>query len=100
MDQKQFIKWFALTNDLPKILKKVSQTLIPQPTLFIQGKEDHMFLKDLLAAPNSQQKTVEIIANCGHVVNIEKPALFNRLALSFLKKAADTLIVQAAQFGT
>lgn len=100
MDQKQFIKWFALTNELPQILKKIRQTLIPQPTLFIQGKEDHMFLEDLLTAPSSQKKSVEIIPNCGHVVNIENPTLFNQIALSFLQKAANTLAVHHPKFGS
>lgn len=94
MDQKQFIKWFALTVELPQVLRKVRNTPIHQPTLFIQGKEDHMFLRDLLEAPNSQQKIIEVIPNCGHVVNIEKPELFNVLAVGFIRK----VISQSAGF--
>ena len=61
MDQNQFLKWFALTAELPTLLKKIRETITKQPTLFIQGKEDHMFLKDLLKSPNCKQNKVKVI---------------------------------------
>ena len=93
MDQEQFLKWFALTSELPEVLRQLRTTLIVPPTIFIQGKEDHMFLQDLLKAPNSQKQTMKVIPNCGHVVNIEKPTLFNKMSINFIQKVVRQLTV-------
>ena len=50
-------------------------------------QEDYMFLPSVTKAV-SMHKTSElkVINNCGHVVNVEKPGVFNNNMLEFLKR--------------
>lgn len=85
MDQIEFLKWFRLTKELPKTLNMVRNIQPKIPTLFIQGQEDYMFLKEILQSVNFKKAKLHVIPACGHVVNVEKPNIFNELSISFLK---------------
>jgi pimeloyl-ACP methyl ester carboxylesterase len=52
------------------------------------GEEDYMFLPSVRKVVESHYKSSQlfIVANCGHVVNVEKPNIFNEAVLSFLKE--------------
>ena len=85
--QKEFIKWFKLTNEVNPLLKYFKEKEISTPILYVMGSEDYMFL------PPAQQITdkhdnsyLAVIENCGHVVNVEQPQAFNRISLNFLEK--------------
>ena len=58
------------------------------------GSEDHLFVgpaKEIVKDnPNLQ---LEIIADCGHVVNIEQPEAFNNLAIHFIQNQPKTIEV-------
>jgi pimeloyl-ACP methyl ester carboxylesterase len=84
MDQREFLKWFGLTKELPSVLKKVNEMTVDIPTLFIQGEQDHMFLRDLRQSLFGDFYRLEVIKSCGHVVNVEQSEIFNSLAVSFL----------------
>ncbi len=86
MDQKEFLKWFRLTKELPKILSLIRNIKPQIPTLCIQGQQDYMFLKELVQSIKSTKERLHVIASCGHVVNVEKPNLFNELSINFLKE--------------
>jgi pimeloyl-ACP methyl ester carboxylesterase len=49
------------------------------------GNEDHLFVGPVREIvkdnPNLQ---LEIVDNCGHVVNVEQPEIFNNLAILFI----------------
>ena len=52
------------------------------------GDQDYMFLpsvKDLVEVHNKSE--LYIIQNCGHVVNVDKPDIFNKKMLDFLDKS-------------
>ena len=50
------------------------------------GRQDHLFIKDVIEMAKKETKsTLEIIENCGHIVNIEQAELFNFKAITFLK---------------
>ena len=53
------------------------------------GQEDHMFLPSIskLVQYHSSSKLF-IIPNCGHVVNVEQPDVFNTQVIQFLKQSA------------
>ena len=56
------------------------------PTLYIMGEEDHMFLPSISKlVRNHISSTLYIIPECGHVVNVEQPEIFNSQVLKFIK---------------
>jgi pimeloyl-ACP methyl ester carboxylesterase len=84
--QKEFVRWYKLTAGVNKILKFHRDVPISRPALFIMGSEDYMFLEPIRQIAKQHKNAVlEIINNCGHVVNVEQPDVFNRLVLNYLR---------------
>ena len=85
--QKEFIKWFKLTAEINPVLRWFRQKELNIPTLYIMGQEDYMFLPAVKLVVAEHVKTAElfIIQNCGHVVNVEQPLIFNQEVISFIK---------------
>tara|TARA_B100001057_G_scaffold39003_2_gene35129 strand:+ start:2916 stop:3713 length:798 start_codon:yes stop_codon:yes gene_type:complete len=82
---KTFRKWLALLNEVKSTVEDLSKINYEIPTLFISGKEDHMFVKKVEKFVSENKNCLlEKISKCGHVVNINKPYVFNKLSLSFL----------------
>jgi len=85
--QKEFKKWFQLTAELVPLLKIFRQVEIKIPTIYIMGEQDYMFLPSVTKVASMHKSSeLKIINNCGHVVNIERPEVFNNSMLEFLKK--------------
>lgn len=85
MKKTEFIRWFGLTRSLDKLLKVYQKTFHGLPILFISGKEDHLFIEDVKKMANLEPKgKIQIIENCGHIVNIEKAEIFNDITLEYL----------------
>ena len=86
--QKEFIKWFKLTAEINPILRWFRQIEIIIPTLYVMGEEDYMFLPAVkkVVAEHVNSSSLEIIPNCGHVVNVEQADKFNQLVLGYLNK--------------
>ena len=84
--QKEFIRWFKMAADVNSKLKWFWDNEISIPTLYVMGEEDHMFLPSIekLVMEHSSAR-LQVIPDCGHVVNIEKPDHFNQLTLSFIQ---------------
>jgi len=85
--QKEFIKWFKLTSEINPVLRWFRQKELTIPTLYIMGQEDYMFLPavKLVVAEHVKTAKLFIIQNCGHVVNVEQPLIFNQEVISFIK---------------
>ena len=50
------------------------------------GQEDYMFLPSIEKLVNLHKSaSLVIIPNCGHVVNVDKPSIFNEKTLKFLR---------------
>lgn len=84
--RKEFLKWFRLTYDVNPLLRYFKETEMQAPTLYVMGDEDHMFLppvKKMVA--DFKNSWLQVIKNCGHVCNIERPDEFNAVSLRFLK---------------
>lgn len=84
--QKEFIKWFKLTAEINPVLRCFRQVELDIPTLYVMGGEDYMFLPSVrqVSANHFKTSTLVVIENCGHVVNVEQPTIFNESVLSFL----------------
>lgn len=85
--QKEFIKWFKLTAEINPVLRWFRQKELNIPTLYVMGQEDYMFLPTVKQVVANHVKTAElfIIQNCGHVVNVEQPVIFNETVIVYLK---------------
>lgn len=84
--QKEFIRWFRLAADVNDRLKWFRVHQLNIPTLYIMGDQDHMFLPGIQHLAQAHQRTSElfIVPDCGHVVNVEQPEVFNRETIRFL----------------
>lgn len=84
--QKEFIRWFKLTAEINPLLRFFREEDIKIPTLYIMGAQDHLFLPSIQRVVKDHVKSsLQIIENCGHVVNVERPDDFNKTTIKFLK---------------
>jgi pimeloyl-ACP methyl ester carboxylesterase len=53
------------------------------------GDEDHMFLPSVtgLVRRHTRFSKLEVLPECGHVVNVDRPELFNLLSIDFIRAA-------------
>ena len=83
--QKEFLRWFTLVVEVNPLLKYFRFKDSKVPTLYIMGSEDHMFLPSIRKIVASHQSALlYVIEQCGHVVNVEQPEIFNAEAIQFL----------------
>lgn len=84
--QKEFIRWFSLISQINPLLALFRMRDTEIPTLYVMGENDYMFLptiKKLVSQqPNAQ---LQVVAQCGHVVNIEQPVYFNSVCKDYLR---------------
>lgn len=87
--QKEFIRWFKLTNDVAPLLLQFEQSPVDVPTIYIMGKEDYMFLLPVEeSVKKSNNSSLAVIPDSGHVCNVDQPKVFNRITLDFLHRQA------------
>ncbi len=85
--QKEFLRWFKLTNSVNPLLKYFKEKEIPTPTLYVMGSEDYMFLPPVQQIVSQHQYSyLEVIENCGHVCNVEQPRRFNKVSIDFIER--------------
>lgn len=83
--QKEFIRWFKLTSEINPLLRFFRSADIKIPTLYVMGEEDYLFLPTIRKIVSIHQNShLFIIENCGHVVNVEQPQLFNKMVIGYL----------------
>ena len=84
--QKEFRRWFRLAAQVNPLLALFRFRDSGIPTLYIMGEEDHMFLPSIARLVQDHRSSMlYVIPDCGHVVNVERPEVFNRQAITFLK---------------
>jgi pimeloyl-ACP methyl ester carboxylesterase len=84
--QKEFIRWFKLTKDINPLLSYFKEKDLGIPTLYVMGDQDVMFLEPVKALIRTHKSSIlQILEQCGHVVNVEKPEEFNQRSLAFIK---------------
>jgi pimeloyl-ACP methyl ester carboxylesterase len=85
--QKEFKRWFRLVSQVNPLLTffRINESKIP--TLYLMGEEDYLFLPAITKLMKEHKNScLQIIPNCGHVVNVEKPSTFNDLSINFIKE--------------
>jgi pimeloyl-ACP methyl ester carboxylesterase len=83
--QKEFIRWFKLTAEVNPLLRLFRQVDVNIPTLYVMGREDYMFLPSIESLTQKHASAnLYVVPECGHVVNVEQPQLFNKHTLSFI----------------
>ena len=84
--QKEFIRWCKLTAGINKIIKVPRSNDIKIPSLYVMGKEDHLFLPSIEQAVASYTNAIlHVIENAGHVVIVDQPIEFNSTVIKFIK---------------
>jgi pimeloyl-ACP methyl ester carboxylesterase len=84
--QKEFIRWFSLVAEVNPLLSLFRIKDCGIPTLYLMGQQDYMFLPSIKAlSKNHVSSTLCVVPDCGHVVNVEQPVVFNTLAINFLQ---------------
>jgi len=87
--RKEFLRWTRLTGELNPLLRYFHEKELAIPTLYIMGEEDHMFLPPVrVIVKQHQLAQLEVVANSGHVVNVDQPEVFNSLSIRFIKAAS------------
>tara|TARA_B100001287_G_scaffold106388_1_gene89588 strand:+ start:6064 stop:6834 length:771 start_codon:yes stop_codon:yes gene_type:complete len=86
ISQDEFLKWFETTKEIRSIFKTFKEES-KVPIQIIQGREDLIFLKDIINYTKKRKKIkLVIVENCGHVVNIQSSEIFNKVAIDFIDK--------------
>ena len=84
--QKEFKRWFTLVSEINPLLALFRIKDSGIPTLYVMGEEDHMFLPSISKlVKNHHSSNLIVIPDCGHVVNVEQPKIFNVQVLKFIK---------------
>ena len=84
--QKEFKRWFTLVSEINPLLALFRIKDSGIPTIYVMGEEDHMFLPSITKLVHNQvSSTLYIIPECGHVVNVERPQIFNRQVINYLR---------------
>ena len=85
LNQKEFVRWCKLTRGIRKLLRYQRLKESHVPSLYVMGKEDHLFLPSVRQAVlNFRNAQLSVIENSGHVVNIDQPNIFNKNVIEFL----------------
>jgi pimeloyl-ACP methyl ester carboxylesterase len=86
LKQTEFLRWFRMTKTLNESLKNYASKIHNFPVLYLMGRQDHLFVDDAIEMVKMEKNgQIEIIENCGHIVNIEQAELFNSKAIHFLR---------------
>lgn len=95
--KKEFLKWFRLTYEVNPLLRYFKEKEMANPTLYVMGSEDHMFLPPVRKMISDFEKSeLHVIEGCGHVCNIEEPELFNEISIRYLKRQSSHVKEQPA----
>jgi pimeloyl-ACP methyl ester carboxylesterase len=85
MKRANFLAWYPLAGDVEATYSQVQENSQDVPKLYISGAEDHMFVRELEEdLTGDESSELVILAECGHVCNIEKADEFNELSLDFM----------------
>lgn len=86
--QKEFIRWLKLTAEINPVLKWFRQQELNIPTFYVMGQEDYMFLPSVrkVVEKHFKSSTLFVVENCGHVVNVEQPTIFNQEVIAFIQQ--------------
>ena len=75
-----------MTAEINPVLRWFRQVELEIPTLYVMGEEDYMFLPSVRKVVEKHYKSSKlfVIENCGHVVNVDRPLVFNQQVIAFI----------------
>ncbi len=83
--RKEFLRWYKLTAEINPLLRFFRTVDIKIPTLYIMGSEDYLFLPSIKKVSKAHiTSELCIVDNCGHVVNVEQPQVFNDIVINYI----------------
>lgn len=83
--KEEFLKWFTLAVEINPMLRFFRSVEIKIPTLYIMGEEDYLFLPSIRKIVESHTASnLFVVQDCGHVVNVEQPQLYNNMVIGYL----------------
>jgi pimeloyl-ACP methyl ester carboxylesterase len=86
IDRKVFDQWLKLIPDFKKTILYLNPINFNKYILFISGKDDYLFSEDARQfASKNKFLSYYSIKGAGHVVNIDKPSVFNKRVIEYLK---------------
>lgn len=86
IDRKVFNQWLKLIPDFKKTILYLNPINFNKYILFISGKDDYLFSEDARQfASKNKFLSYYSIKGAGHVVNIDKPSVFNKKVIEYLK---------------
>lgn len=86
IDRKVFDQWLKLIPDFKKTILYLKPINFNKYILFISGKDDYLFSEDARQfASKNKFLSYYSIKGAGHVVNIDKPSMFNNRVIEYLK---------------
>lgn len=82
---EEFHRWWQLIPEVRHRLKQWSSGAPSCRSLYLMGSRDFMFLPPARRlADASRNAFLQVIEGVGHVCNIERPTVFNEIAIAFL----------------
>jgi pimeloyl-ACP methyl ester carboxylesterase len=86
IDRKVFNQWLKLIPDFKKNILYLKPINFNKYILFISGKDDYLFSEDARQfASKNKFLSYYSIKGAGHVVNIDKPSVFNKIVIEYLE---------------
>ena len=86
IDRKVFNQWLKLIPDLKKIILQLKPINFNKYILFLSGSDDYLFSEDARKfASKNKFLSYCSIKGAGHVVNIDKPSVFNKIVIEYLE---------------
>lgn len=86
LSREEYLRWVGLYRHFFRALREYFYRPVDKLSLVVMGEQDHVFLAAARHFARVHQNVqLRILEECGHICNIEKSALFNALALDFLK---------------
>jgi pimeloyl-ACP methyl ester carboxylesterase len=77
-----------MTKDVVSDLRRWATDPLTRPTLYVMGGHDYIFLElARRVAARDPLAELKVVAESGHVCNVERPGEFNRLSLAFIRRA-------------
>lgn len=87
--QREFIRWLQAASNVIPLMRSFRERELAIPTLYIMGEEDYMFLPSVvLLVHRHRGARLQVVADSGHVCNVDQPEAFNRFSISFIHTAA------------
>lgn len=85
--QKEFVRWYKMGSQINSLLRFFRAGDIQIPTLYVMGGEDYLFLPSIKKIVKKQHTaSLLTIEQCGHVVNVEQPKLFNNFVIGYVNE--------------